>query len=466
MAKPKQRYVCSSCGGEFPKWAGKCPDCGEWNTIPQEPIMVAAKKSSTMAGNSMGGIGGLGMGSGYAISTLVPKKFDEIETRGEFSRFMTGIREFDTVLGGGIVQGSVTLIGGEPGIGKSTIILMVASILAEAGHGVLYISGEESPSQIKNRAERLNATSKNISVLATMDIEQAISHLESGTYRYAIVDSVQSVSSSNLSSAAGTVTQVKHIAYQMMEIAKRKNITLFLIGQVTKDGAVAGPKVLEHLVDTVLYFEGDHNRGLRILRAVKNRFGSTDEVGVFEMSSQGLKSADASMFVSNLDTPMPGKVITPIMEGTRSFLVEVQALVSTTYYQYPKRTTVGFDARRLDMLMAVLDKYCNINLSSYDVYLNIAGGLRVNDPGGDLAICAAILSSVKDKPISSQYSFLGEVGLSGEISSVTNVNSRLSEAEKFGVTSIVGSERLEFTKSIKHVSIKYVRNLVQLIDTL
>jgi len=353
----------------------------------------------------------------------------------DVDRVSTGISELDQVLGGGCVKGSVILVGGEPGVGKSTIMLQVASIFSEHDKKVLYVSSEESRPQIKMRANRLNLSNLDLDIMSTTNFDDVESIINTEKYDFLVLDSVQTIASTDLKSPAGTVSQVKYITYKLVEYAKSSGLTVFIVGQVTKEGAIAGPKILEHLVDTVLYFEGDYSKGIRILRAVKNRFGSTNEVGLFEMRNEGLVEISGFEFLEDTENTA-GKVLTSVMEGTRAFLVEVQALVSSTYFNFPKRNANGFDLNRLQMLLAIVEKRCGINLAGADVFLNIAGGLKINETSADLAVCACLISSFNDTKPPANALFLGEVGLTGEVRTPANIESRIKEAEKFGLKTV------------------------------
>ncbi|MDR2883713.1 MAG: DNA repair protein RadA [Deferribacteraceae bacterium] len=445
MAKIKTKYICSSCGSSSPKWLGKCPDCGGWNTFAEE---IVEAKSSTAAGKF--------------TPSAKPISFADI--RGvETIRFSTGISELDLVLGGGIVKGSVVLAGGEPGIGKSTIMLQIAGILSRTGKKLLYVSGEESAEQIKMRAERLQADCSNVKLLNTSSFEDLLSAIEAERYEFLVVDSIQTVVSSELTSSGGTVGQVRHITYKLVEIAKSTGLTVFIVGQVTKDGAIAGPKVLEHLVDTVLYFEGDYSRGIRLLRTVKNRFGSTNEVGLFEMTERGLSQVGGDLFIQKNGAASSGQAICPVMEGTRSFLVEVQALAASTFFQFPRRNANGFDPNRLQMLVAVLEKRGGVNLSAADIYLNISGGLKITETAADASVCAALISSVNDKVLGWDRAFVGEIGLSGEIRPVANMQSRVNEAARLGVKTLYSPVKVEGGSKLKVVEVKNIRDLIKII---
>lgn len=446
MSKLKTSYICQNCGAIQSKWMGKCPECNQWNTLIEEVVEKSTSKSSS-------------------IQNYIPKnkpvqlsQVAAIETH----RFKTDINELDQVLGGGIVKGSVVLIGGEPGIGKSTVILQVSGILNKKNKKVLYVSGEESPSQIRMRADRLHIHIDNLELLSTTSFEDVLQAISLNKYDYLIIDSIQTITSEEIMSGGGAVGQIRHVTYRLVEIAKNTALTVFIIGQVTKDGNIAGPKVLEHLVDTVLYFEGDYSRGVRIIRSVKNRFGSTDEVGIFEMSSAGLIEAGDKAFFEKNSLQASGKVICPVLEGSRPFLVEIQALVAPSFFQYPKRNATGYDNNRLAMLIAILEKKGGLNLSAADIYLNIAGGIKINEPTADLAVCATLISSFKDKPIPYTMAFSGEVSLTGEVRSVSNINSRINECIRFGVESLYINNKDEKSDNIKLINIKHIVDLLKL----
>lgn len=437
MAKKKSRYVCQNCGYVSPGWIGKCPECQTWSSFIEEVEETedTAKKGARRE-------------PGVAPASLRDVKGLETERTG------TGIGELDQVLGGGLVKGSVVLVGGEPGIGKSTIMLQTAGILAKDGKKVLYVSGEESASQIKLRAERIGSGNMDINILPTNSFEDVMAALDGQRFDYVVMDSIQTVASADLNSAAGTVGQVRHVTYRMVETAKSRGITVMIVGQVTKDGYIAGPKLLEHLVDTVLYFEGDYSRGLRILRSVKNRFGPTNEVGIFEMSDKGLIELIDYNFAEDDNDRSSGKVHVPVIEGTRAFLVEVQALVAPTFYQFPKRNATGFDANRMNMMLAVLDKKGGLNLSGSDVYVNVAGGMKITETSADLALCAAIVSSYRERPVQPKTTFIGEVGLTGSVRSVSNMKSRVAECYKMGIRKFYLPEQVGFDKDIEIVLTK------------
>lgn len=410
MPRPKILYQCQSCGHSSPKWLGKCPNCGEWNSFIEEIRVTKLKRQSAA--------------EPVALPDIAPS---------QGSRFSTGIKELDRTLGGGVVMGSVVLIGGDPGIGKSTLILQSLRGLAELGK-VLYVSGEESPEQIKIRAERLDITSDKIILLPETSLEGIIAAVGKISPQVIIIDSIQTIFSLELPSAPGSVSQIRECSTKLMFLAKKKGIPLFIIGHVTKDGAIAGPKVLEHIVDTVLYFEGDKGNPFRILRAVKNRFGSTNEIGVFEMMESGLQEVEnpSQLFLSERPENVPGSVVTVSIEGTRPLLVEVQALVTASSFGVPRRTSIGVDFNRINLLVAVLDKRLGMQLGGMDIYVNVVGGLKIDEPAIDMGIIAAIASSFKNKTITPELFTFGEVGLSGELRAISRPDVRIKEAAKLG----------------------------------
>ena len=416
MSKLKVKYVCSSCGYESLKWVGKCPECDEWNTFSEE--LVDVKKSSSVL-----------------TSILNIVKLDEI-VETEEKRIQTNISEFDRVLGGGFMQGSVVLIGGDPGIGKSTLVMQSASSIIGK---VLYVSGEESTSQLNQRAKRLKIRTSNLYVLAVTEIELIESAINKINPDVVIIDSIQTMQRAELDNAPGTVTQIRESANQIMQLAKSKNFVAVLVGHITKEGYIAGPKLLEHMVDAVLQFEGDRNHNYRILRSLKNRFGGTNEIGIFEMHDDGLTEVKnpSEIFLSEHSADSTGSVITATIEGSRPVLLEVQALVTPSNYGNPQRVATGFDYKRLSILLAVLEKRVKLRLSSANVFINIAGGLKIYEPAADLAVCCSIVSSFKDKSCKEGFVAIGEVGLGGEIRSVSQIEKRIQEAEKLGFTSII-----------------------------
>ncbi len=420
MSKTKTIFVCQSCGVTFPKWAGKCSSCGEWNSLVEEIEVTDKKKKS--------------FGNGLNILAK-PLTLSEIPT-GKTERFSTCNDEFDRVLGGGLVPGSVILLGGEPGIGKSTLALQTALSLNEKL--VLYITGEESLEQIKLRATRLNSKNENCLFLCETSLENILAQIENVKPDILIIDSIQTVSSDMIDSGAGSVSQIRECTAGIMQRAKSMSVPVILIGHITKEGSIAGPKVLEHVVDTVLQFEGDRNYMYRILRASKNRFGSTSEMGIFEMLHDGLRqvSNPSELLLNTEHQNLSGTAVAAAIEGVRPFLIEVQALVSSATYGNPLRSATGFDLRRLNMLLAVLEKRAGFKLITKDVYLNIAGGIKIADPATDLAVICSVLSSNFDIAINSGICFAGEVGLTGEVRSVNRVEQRIGEAEKLGFSEI------------------------------
>jgi DNA repair protein RadA/Sms len=420
MAKTKSVFVCQNCGAESAKWIGKCPSCKEWNTYHEEIIAPAsAHASSFLSGNEK----------------RKPELLDNIKP-DEHGRLKTGLAELDRILGGGIVGGSLILLGGEPGVGKSTLALQLA--LALKGKDILYISGEESEEQIGMRARRMKHTNPRCYVLAETELEAILTHAENLKPGLIIIDSIQTMSTGMIESSAGSVSQVRECAAQLLKYSKVTGIPIFLIGHITKDGTLAGPKVLEHIVDVVLYFEGDNNYVYRILRAVKNRFGSTAELGIFEMVESGLREVDnpSEMFINHHEEALSGISIAATIDGLRPFLIETQALVSSAVYGTPQRSSTGYDIRRLNMLLAVLEKRAGFRLAVKDVFLNIAGGIKVSDPAIDLAIISSVLSSNLDIPVGREICFAAETGLSGEIRPVARIEQRIREASKMGFTKI------------------------------
>lgn len=425
MARKRTVFFCSECGGDSPGWSGKCPHCGAWNTMVEEVISGARNRSGMDAPGTAHG---------------PPMPLDSIpELAGE--RLSSGMEELDRVMGGGILKGSVNLIGGEPGIGKSTLMLQLSALLADGGEKVLYATGEESPEQVAGRARRTGSVRENVSVLPATGLDQVLHALSESGCSMLVVDSIQTLFSSDLTSSPGSVSQVRHCTSELIRACKSSGVTAFIVGHVTKAGSLAGPKVLEHLVDSVVYFEGDGDRIYRLLRAAKNRFGSTNELGVFEMTSEGLRSVRevSAYFLRRDDAGRSGTVITAVMEGTRPFLVEVQALTSATRYGYPQRSVNGMDSRRLPMLLAVLEKRCGMDLGGQDVYVNVAGGASLADPGADLGVCLAVASSRLDRPLREGVAVSSEIGLGGELRPVTNFDLRHREALSLGFSVLAGA---------------------------
>jgi DNA repair protein RadA/Sms len=439
MTKAKTVFVCQNCGVESAKWIGRCPSCKEWNTYHEEIIAPAVSRGMSFSTN---------------MEKRKPELLDNIEA-DEKNRHKTGISELDRILGGGMVSGSLILLGGEPGVGKSTLALQLALALKDTK--ILYVSGEESEEQISLRAHRLKKSNPQCYILSETELESILTHSENLKPGLIIVDSIQTVSTSMLESSAGSVSQVRECAAQLLKYSKITGIPVFLIGHITKDGTLAGPKVLEHIVDVVLYFEGDNNYVYRILRSVKNRFGSTSEIGIFEMIETGLREVGnpSELFINQHEEPLSGISIAATVDGLRPFLIETQALVSSAVYGTPQRSSTGFDIRRLNMLLAVLEKRAGFRLGVKDVFLNIAGGIKVADPAIDLAIVSAVLSSNLDIPISKEICFAGETGLSGEIRPVSRIEQRIREASKMGFKKIYLS-KFHRNLSLKGLDIEVV----------
>lgn len=466
MAKEKTLFFCKECGYELSKWQGQCPGCHAWNTLVEAPAAGRNRSGSGAArGGRMGAAGGAGMNKPAAIN--------EIETQQE-SRQATGMKEFDRVLGGGIVPGSLLLVGGDPGIGKSTLLLQMCRLLAEKQIRVLYVSGEESVHQIKMRAERIGQFRDDLLLLSETCMSSVLQAVEEVKPKVVVIDSIQTMFEERVDAAPGSVSQVREVTAMLLHLAKSTNTTIFIVGHVTKEGNVAGPRMLEHMVDTVLYFEGDKTAMYRMLRGVKNRFGSTNEVGVFEMRSQGLvEVADPSAYMmqGRLENEA-GSVVGCTMEGTRPFLLEVQALVCQTTFPVPRRTAVGTDYNRVNLLMAVLEKRLGVRMADCDAYVNVAGGMRVNEPALDLAIVAALLSSHHGRSLDSRTILFGEVGLVGEVRAVSQAERRVSEAIKSGYTTCVlpESNRISIEKAgsldlggVRLLGVRHVREILDII---
>lgn len=432
MPKTKTVFVCQNCGAESPKWIGRCPACKEWNTYHEEIVTPASGRETILI---------------HSTGKKNPRLLDNIEA-DEKKRQKTGIPEIDRILGGGMVNGSLILLGGEPGVGKSTLALQLA--LALKPMRILYVSGEESEEQISLRARRLDNSNPSCYILSETVLENIFVHCENLKPQLIIIDSIQTVSTGILESSAGSVSQVRECAAQLLKYSKITGIPVLLIGHITKDGTLAGPKVLEHIVDVVLYFEGDNNYVYRILRPVKNRFGSTSEIGIFEMAGSGLREVNnpSEMFINQHDEPLSGISIAATVDGLRPFLIETQALVSSAVYGTPQRSATGFDIRRLNMLLAVLEKRAGFRLAIKDVFMNIAGGIKVTDPGIDMAVISAVLSSNLDIPIAKNICFTGETGLSGEIRPVSRIEQRIREAAKMGF------KKIYLSKYNRNISIK------------
>jgi DNA repair protein RadA/Sms len=453
MAKSKSVFVCQDCGYESNGWLGKCPACNNWNTFTEEiqSTSTNSKKESI-------------------LFDVKPVNINDIQIESE-ERYLTGIKEMDRVLGGGIVKGSLVLVGGDPGIGKSTLILQICDSV-KINSKVIYISGEESIKQIKIRADRLGVKNPNLLMVSETNFKavQALSEKENPAL--IIVDSIQTMFNEELSSAPGSVSQVREITAGLMRIAKTKNIAIFIVGHVTKEGALAGPRVLEHMVDTVLYFEGERHLSYRILRAVKNRFGSTNEIGIFEMKDVGLIEVEnpSKLMISGRKESVPGSVIVSSLEGTRPMLIEIQALVCPTNFGMPRRMATGVDYNRITMLMAVLEKRVGMQLHNYDAYVNVVGGLKIDEPACDLGVVAAIASSFRNRPIDISTVLIGEVGLTGEVRAINQIDKRVIEAARIGFKSCIvpagNIKTVEQIKELKDINIKPVENVVEALSIL
>jgi DNA repair protein RadA/Sms len=441
----KTIYTCTRCDAQSPKWQGRCLECGAWGTLS---LGTKEEKNNTKP----------------SIAPAEIVRLADVSTDENFRRLETGTSEIDRVFGGGIVTGSLTLLSGEPGIGKSTIVAQIAEAIGKK-HKIIYTSGEESLGQVKLRLERLGCNLQNFNFINATDIEKIISAVEIESPELVIIDSIQTVQTSLIPQEAGSLNQIRAVAVRCLETAKKRNIAFILIGHVTKDGNIAGPKSLEHLVDTVLYLEQETARGYQLLRASKNRFGSTNELGVFEMTHTGFKPIlnPSAIFLDDTVSTTGGSATSCIIEGTRPFLIEVQALVTKTVFGYPQRKTSGFDLNRLQVLAAVINKRTKFNLTNQDIILNMVGGLRITDPGLDLAVCAAIISSFLDKPLDRQTLIIGEVGLGGEIRPVSHMNIRIKEAAKLGFKKIITPR---FDQEVKGIKTTIVKNLDEAISAL
>ncbi len=449
----KTIYACQSCGYQAPKWLGKCPDCGQWQTFVEE------YQNSKTPGSSI---------EGLLSAQREPVRIDEIEFDSE-ERILTGIGEFDRVLGGGLVPGTMVLLGGDPGIGKSTLMLQALCSLAGKGLKVLYVSGEESIKQIKIRSRRLSAESPGLLVVSEIDIEAILSMAGTVKPDVLVIDSIQTMFCPDLSSAPGSVSQVRESAMKLMLLAKKTNLPTFLVGHVTKDGAIAGPRLLEHMVDTVLYFEGDRNHVFRILRSVKNRFGSTNEIGVFEMKEKGLDevSNPSAAFLSERPLSSPGSIVTASMEGTRPILVELQALAGSTNFGTPRRTILGLDHNRVALLVAVMEKKLGMHLMGYDIFMNVAGGVKVDEPAVDMGIIAAVASSFLDRPVSEGSVVLGEVGLTGEVRAISHAETRVMEIKKMGFKRcLLPESNLKRMAVIDNIELAGIKNISEAMELL
>ena len=453
MAKAKTHFVCQSCGYQAPKWLGRCPGCQGWSTFVEERAIEETVPERDFLGLE-------------TEATPIPLTEIVAEDRG---RLQVGIGEFDRVLGGGIVFGSVILVGGDPGIGKSTLLLQAMNRIASKGRSILYVSGEESLQQTKMRADRLGIFSDQLYVVSETSLEKILQDIQTLKPSAAVVDSIQTIYSSDLPSTPGSITQVREASSRLLYVAKHLSIPIFLVGHVTKEGFIAGPKVLEHMVDTVLYIEGESNHSFRILRAVKNRFGSTNEIGVFEMKDSGLVEvfSPSEFFLSERTRHTPGSVVMPSMEGSRPILVELQALVVPTHFGAPRRTTQGVDANRASLLVAVMEKRLGIHLLNQDIFLNIVGGMKVEEPGIDLGVIASIASSFRDQTIDPELVIFGEVGLGGEVRGISQSEVRVKETSRLGFKRCLlpkqNQEKMKGTKDIELIGIKTVQEAMKVL---
>ena len=452
MAKTKAKFVCQNCGTSYAKWAGRCEQCGEWNTLLEQEVPTEAEAKSALARGAVSG------------KKLAAVSINEIEPSDAGSRLKTGFPELDNVLGGGILLGGVALLAGQPGMGKSTILMQVCANVSNAGRKVLYVSGEESAGQVKMRAIRLGASSDQLHFASSSSANDIAKTIEEDGYDLVIVDSIQTLSMTEISSAPGTVSQVSNCGNLIIRAAKASGTAVIIVGHVTKDGTLAGPKVLEHLVDVVMNFEGDRYGGFKTIRAVKNRFGSTTEVAIFEMASEGLvevKNPSEALLSERQNTD--GSIIMATIEGTRPLLVEIQALVNPTNYGYPKRTASGFDLNRLNLLIAVLEKRTKLKLQDKDIFINVVGGLKLNDSAADLAICMAIASATAGRKLDDNLVVFGEVGLGGEIRSVIAPDRRIAEAKKLGFKNAIAPATVKDkfvlpVKDLRSALVKYMNN--------
>ena len=449
--KTKTKWVCQNCGYETSKYLGKCPDCGSWGSIAEE-VELSVKSVEDKSN----------------IRDSEPSLIDEIEIDSSI-RFTTGLDEFDRVLGGGLVQGSLTLLAGDPGIGKSTLLLQAGANISNNGKKLLYVTAEESSSQVKLRAKRLNVSSPNLYIYAQNNFELIKKHISEMKPEIVVIDSVQAIYSNDITSTAGSVSQIRECTNLLMDLSKSQNITIIIIGHVTKDGNIAGPKVLEHMVDSVIYFEGDKYKSYRILRCMKNRFGTTNEVGLFNMCEEGLQQVTnpSELFLNQSETNTPGSVVIATNEGTRPLLVEIQALVGTTSYPMGRRVSNGIDFNRLLQIIAVLEKRLGINLSKQDVYVNVIGGIDINEPAADLGVALSIITCARDVVVDFNTVIVGEIGLSGEIHPVNNIEKRITEAKKLGFKKIIVPDQIKKSELEKYKGIEIipVKRLLDAIST-
>jgi DNA repair protein RadA/Sms len=449
----KTIFSCQACGYQTPKWMGRCPDCGQWQTFVEE---IQTAQPAQGAGRLLG------------ASQTKPVSIVDISLDHE-DRLLTGIKEFDRVLGGGLVSGTLVLVGGDPGIGKSTLMLQALYGIAEKDSKALYVSGEESIRQMRIRSQRLAAVSSGLMVVSENDMESILLMAESVRPKVMVIDSIQTMFSPELTSAPGSISQVRESTMKLMLMAKKTGTPVFLVGHVTKDGAIAGPRLLEHMVDTVLYFEGDRNHVFRILRAVKNRFGSTNEIGVFEMNENGLNEVDnpSAVFLSERPVNVPGSIVTASMEGTRPILVELQALASSSSFGNPRRTILGIDHNRVALLVAVMEKKLGMHLMGHDIFINVAGGVKIDEPAVDMGIVAAVASSFLDRPVQQGTIILGEIGLTGEVRAIGRIEARIAEAKKMGFNRcLLPKSNLKQTTGMKGIKLVGVKNVSEAMEEL
>lgn len=444
--KTRSVYRCAECGAEHPKWAGRCEGCGAWNTLVEESVSRSGSQTSGTAN----------------LTVRSPVRLSDVEVVSG-RRWQSGLEEFDFVVGGGIVPGSLVLIGGEPGIGKSTLLLQVAARLCDAGVKALYVTGEESVEQVRLRADRLHEAAGSVLVLPEVRLEAIVGHARALEAGVVIVDSIQTMYTDELESAPGNVGQVRECAARLMRFAKESGCAVVLVGHVTRGGVIAGPKTLEHVVDTVVYFEGESSSDFRVLRAVKNRFGSVDEVGIFQMTSTGLEPVanPSGAFLAGRTSDVAGSAVTALMEGTRPVLIEIQALAAKSGYATPQRVATGLDQRRLAVLLAVLERRAGVQFNQMDVFLNVTGGVRLTEPASDLAVAAALCSSAADRPVPADAVFLGEIGLGGEVRPVAAGDRRLAEAERLGFRRAYVSARGKLTTAIEVVPVQHIAELAR-----
>jgi DNA repair protein RadA/Sms len=449
---PKTLFSCTHCGYQTPKWLGKCPECDQWDALVEERILPASRF-------------GTKGGAGCRVEAV---SIDSVNITDE-TRISTGIAEFDRVLGGGVIRGSLVLIGGDPGIGKSTLLLQVLHGLAHRGHKVLYVSGEESLRQLKLRSRRIAALTSGMLAAAEIDIDAILEMVTTVKPEALVIDSIQTMFSHDAASAPGSVSQVREATMKLMVMAKQTGVPAFIIGHVTKDGSIAGPRIMEHMVDTVLYIEGDQNHLFRILRAVKNRFGSTNEIGVFEMKENGLAEVPnpSAVFLAERAKNAPGSVVTACMEGTRPILVELQALISSAGFGNPRRTILGLDHNRVSLLVAVMEKKLGLNMAGQDIFMNVAGGVKITEPAADLGVISAVASSFLDRPVPEGTLLVGEVGLAGEVRGVSHLAARIGEVKKMGFTRcIVPENSLKPVKKTKDIDLIGISRLSEVMDIL